>query len=35
MDRFKKGPGGHVIDINFNNDIVDLIIKKLKENNLL
>jgi hypothetical protein len=35
MDRFKKGPRGHVIDINFNNDVVDLIIKKLKENNLL
>lgn len=33
--RYKKGPGGHVIDINFNKDIVDLIIKKLKENKLI
>jgi hypothetical protein len=35
MARYKKGPAGHVIDINFNNDIVDLIMKKLKENKLL
>lgn len=35
IDRYKKGPAGHVIDINFNNDIVDLIVNKLKENKLL